>query len=54
MNLGRVGIWSTELRLADPGEISERAPPNSTNSDSGPCGSPAWAAGTSSATANGC
>lgn len=25
MNLGRVGIWSIELRLADPGEISERA-----------------------------
>lgn len=25
MNLGRVGIWSTELRLADPGRISERA-----------------------------
>ena len=25
MNLGRVGIWSTELRLAGPGEISERA-----------------------------
>jgi probable F420-dependent oxidoreductase len=25
MNVGRVGIWSTELRLADPGQISERA-----------------------------
>ncbi|MFD8964868.1 LLM class flavin-dependent oxidoreductase [Streptomyces sp. NPDC059568] len=25
MNVGRVGIWSVELRLGDPGEISERA-----------------------------
>ncbi|MET8538613.1 TIGR03620 family F420-dependent LLM class oxidoreductase [Streptomyces sp. NPDC005065] len=25
MNIGRVGIWSVELRLGDPGEISERA-----------------------------
>jgi probable F420-dependent oxidoreductase len=25
LNLGRVGIWSVELRLADPGEIGERA-----------------------------
>ncbi|GAB3832293.1 hypothetical protein ACFPIJ_54410 [Dactylosporangium cerinum] len=25
MNVGRVGIWSIELRLADPSEISERA-----------------------------
>ncbi|TDU04823.1 hypothetical protein EDD99_3299 [Streptomyces sp. 846.5] len=25
MNVGRAGIWSVELRLGDPGEISERA-----------------------------